>query len=170
MTDVKSVRKKPVFSLAIASGFGLGLMPMASGTWGMLLGIPLAIGLHTLTGGAVLPYAALALLMAVLAIPPYDAAEKWWGKKDDGRIVADEWMVFPVAMIGLTHQPWWMWVVAFLAGRFFDIVKFPPARGLQRLTGGLGIVIDDFFAMLYTLAFNHALIFAMGYWFPHGMS
>ncbi len=37
-------------------------------------------------------------------------------------------------------------VVAFLAFRFFDILKPPPARGLQRLGGGLGILIDDLIA------------------------
>ena len=170
MTPPEPLRSKPIFSIAIANGFGLGMMPVASGTWGMLLGLPLAWGMHKLTGGAWLPFAALSLLLTVLAIPPCDRAEKWWGKKDDGRIVADEWMVFPVCMIGLTGSPWWVWTVAFLAGRFFDIVKFPPARGLQRLTGGLGIVIDDFFAMLYTLVFNHAVVFAVGRWFPQWLS
>ena len=37
-------------------------------------------------------------------------------------------------------------VSAFLAFRFFDILKPPPARGLQRLGGGLGILIDDLIA------------------------
>ena len=35
-------------------------------------------------------------------------------------------------------------------------MKPPPARGLQRLKGGLGIVVDDAIACVYSLAFNHA--------------
>ena len=52
MTPPEPLRSKPVFSIAIANGFGLGMMPVASGTWGMLLGLPLAWGMHKLTGGA----------------------------------------------------------------------------------------------------------------------
>jgi phosphatidylglycerophosphatase A len=54
--------------------------------------------------------------------------------------------------------------VAFVLSRINDIIKPPPARQLQSIRGGLGIVIDDVFASLYTLAMNHALVYAMGLW------
>jgi phosphatidylglycerophosphatase A len=44
--------------------------------------------------------------------------------------------------------------VFFAVIRLVDIVKPPPARQLQAFHGGLGIVIDDFFANLYSLAIN----------------
>jgi phosphatidylglycerophosphatase A len=74
--------------------------------------------------------------------------------------VADEYATFPLVMIGLPvdRAEWWIVLVAFLAARFFDIVKFWPSRGLQKVRGGLGIVIDDVFASLYALAFTHGAV------------
>lgn len=142
--------------LVAATGFGLGYMPIASGTFGSLAGVPLALGLARFAvGWQVLA----ALLLTLLAIPICDAAEGLLGgRKDDGRIVADEWMLFPLSVIGLPlWEHLWLLIPAFLVARACDIIKPPPARGLQRLRGGLGIVIDDFFAALYALAINHGL-------------
>ena len=146
------------FFVWMASGFGLGFSPVASGTTGSLPGVALAwyINSH-------LPWALqvpLALALTALAVPICDVAEKHYGKKDDGRIVADEWMLFPLCVIGLPADPL-MFLVAFVMARLFDILKLWPAHGLQRIKGGLGIVIDDFFAMLYALAANHLAFYAL---------
>lgn len=142
--------------IAVATGFGLGYMSIASGTFGSLVGVPLALGL---TRFSVWWQVAGALILTALAIPICDAAERLLGgRKDDGRIVADEWMLFPLCVIGLPlwEHPWLL-IPAFLIARLCDIVKPPPARGLQRLHGGVGIVIDDFIASLYALVINHLL-------------
>jgi phosphatidylglycerophosphatase A len=140
----------------LATGFGLGLSPVASGTFGALLGVPVTYALFY----RIPDWRAqllIALFLVVLAIPIADRAEKLLGgKKDDGRIVVDEYLTFPLVMIGLPLTPV-MLGIAFLSHRIFDIIKPPPARGLQRLTGGLGITIDDFFSSLYALAVNWAL-------------
>ena len=98
---------------------------------------------------------ALCVALSLLCIPVCDVAEKVFGKKDDGRIVADEYLTFPICMIGL---PWmqhlWLLPVGFVVCRLMDIVKPFPAHRLQRLRGGLGITIDDVFASLYALAIN----------------
>jgi phosphatidylglycerophosphatase A len=61
--------------------------------------------------------------------------------------VADEYLTFPIAVIGLPlHQAPLMLVVAFVSSRACDIIKPWPARGLQDWHGGYGIVIDDVFA------------------------
>ena len=44
--------------------------------------------------------------------------------------------------------------------RAIDIIKPPPARNLQAIPGGRGIVIDDFIANLYSLGINWLI-----YWF-----
>ena len=77
----------------------------------------------------------------------------------DQRIVADEFLTFPICMIGLpvTLEHWWLVAMAFLTFRICDILKPPPAHQLQRLHGGLGVVADDFFAALYSLGINHGL-------------
>jgi phosphatidylglycerophosphatase A len=148
--------------LLLATGFGLGLSPVASGTTGAFLGLPLVIGLWLL-----LPWwwaqALAALALAALAVPICDVAEKHFGRKDDGRVVADEYLLFPLCMIGLPLDPLLL-AVAFVISRVCDIIKPPPARGLQRVKGGLGIVIDDFFASLYALALNWAAWGMMQRW------
>jgi phosphatidylglycerophosphatase A len=88
-----------------------------------------------------------------------DIAEKHFGNKDDHRIVADEYMTFPLCVIGLPWQDMpWLLLVAFLTHRFFDIVKPFPAWRAQKLRGGVGIAVDDMISSLYALAANHLLL------------
>ena len=145
--------KKTLQRLAVipATGFGLGFSPIAPGTVGTLLGIIIVwFGTsHLSVSGQIIA----SIILSIVAIPICGLAEKYLGKKDDGRIVADEYMTFPICMIGLPVNPWIM-VTAFLTNRFFDIVKPPPARQLQAIHGGFGIVIDDVCSSLMSLAVN----------------
>lgn len=142
----------------VAGGFGLGLLaPFAPGTFGSLPGVALAYAVCALP----LWLQVVACIgLTLLAVPFCDVAEKALGIKDDGRIVADEWMLYPIAFVGipLASLPWWSMVVFFCIVRVVDIVKPWPARQLQSVPGGLGIVADDFFANLYSLALNWALV------------
>lgn len=143
--------------LFLASGMGLGLVaPFAPGTFGSLPGVALAY----LVAHLVLPARiAAAALLALAAIPVCGRAEKILGIKDDGRIAADEWMLFPVAtlLVPVETLPWWWMAVFFIVVRAVDIIKPFPCRQLQAIHGGFGIVIDDFFANLYSLAINYAI-------------
>ena len=142
-------------SVVLATGFGLGFSPFASGTVGTLPGVLIVAAVWSY-GLAV--QLVTALVLPLVAIPICQVAERVFGRKDDGRIVADEYLTFPITLIGLPLTPWVV-AMAFASSRVFDIVKPPPARQLQALHGGLGIVIDDVIASLYSLAVNH-LIFA----------
>ena len=138
----------------VASGFGIGLVsPFAPGTFGSAPGVALAFATTALPLWLEIP---VCVAFAFAAIPFCDVAERVFGIKDDGRIVADEWMLFPIAVVGLplASLPWWATAVFFCVTRFIDIVKPPPARGLQSVHGGRGIVVDDFVANLYSLAVN----------------
>jgi phosphatidylglycerophosphatase A len=147
-------------ALAVATGFGFGLSPFASGTMGALWGLPLAWVLTTRDWHWQL---VAAMVLASLAVPFCEYAEKWFGRKDDGRIVADEYLTFPIAVLGLPlHQAPLMLVVAFVVSRACDIIKPWPARGLQARHGGFGIVIDDVVASIYALGINWAI-----YWFVY---
>ena len=147
----------------MASGFGLGLVaPFAPGTFGSLPGVALAYAVCALP-----PWLQIVACLgfAFAAIPICDVAERALGIKDDGRITADEWMLFPIALVGipLNALPWWSMVVFFCVVRIVDIVKPWPCRRLQAIPGGRGIVIDDFVANLYSLAVNwviFAILFA----------
>lgn len=139
-----------------ATGFGLGLSPFASGTVGTALGVLLAVAMAALPWTV---HAVVSVGLIVLAVPLCHAAEGILGKKDDGRVVADEYLTFPLVVIGI---PWtehlWLLGVAFLAHRILDILKPPPAYQCQRLKGGLGIVLDDVVSSLYALGVMHAVV------------
>lgn len=146
------------FVLFIASGFGLGLVaPVAPGTFGSLPGV-LLVYLTVLL--PVYLQVAIALLLAAAAVPVCGAAERYLGIKDDGRIAADEWMLLPLSFIAipLHSLPWWSMIVFFCVVRAVDIIKPYPCRRLQSIKGGLGVVIDDFIANIYSLAVNHVLV------------
>ena len=141
-------------TLFVASGFGIGLVvPFAPGTYGSAAGVALAYATTRLPLFLQIP---ACLGFTLLAIPFCDRAEKLLGVKDDGRITADEWMLYPIALVGipLASLPWWSMVIFFVVVRIIDIAKPWPCRGLQSIPGGRGIVVDDFFANLYSLAIN----------------
>ena len=120
----------------LATGFGLGLSPVASGTVGTLPGVAVAFMMARM-GWPWPLQACAALVMTLLAIPVCGVAEKLFGTKDDGRIVADESLTFPICLLGL---PWlqhlWLLPVAFVSARVLDVVKPFPARQSQRVRGG----------------------------------
>ncbi|MFO7871882.1 MAG: phosphatidylglycerophosphatase A [Kiritimatiellia bacterium] len=149
-------------TLLLATGFGLGLCPFASGTAGTLLGIPIALAAARFNW---LRQAAGAAVLILLAVPVCGVAEKVFGIKDDGRIVADEYLTFPLCVVGLPliEAPWLI-ASAFAMHRLADVVKPPPARGIQSVRGGWGIVLDDVIASLYALVLNHGIWLAVKTW------
>lgn len=143
-------------AVVLATGFGTGLSPFASGTVGTLPILPV-IWFVWRYSFMTWPYQMIfACILSLLAVPICSVAEKRFQHKDDGRIVADEYMTFPICMIGLPATiP--MICVAFVSCRIFDILKPEPANRLQSVKGGRGIVLDDVVASLYSLAVNHII-------------
>lgn len=144
---------------------GLGHAPIASGTFGSLPPVCLAFILVQFgQQGMVLELSMilLAVIFSIACLRFGRESEELFGKKDPGQVVADEVAGQAIALLWL---PWaspddpgalmrniTLAGAAFLAFRLFDIVKPPPARGLQRLGGGLGILIDDLIAGAMALA------------------
>lgn len=145
----------------LANGFGLGNSPIASGTVGTLWGVLIVLLLFPRIGVELQIVAAL--ILALVSIPICAAAEKVYQTKDDGRIVADEFLTFPICLIGLVGPDvgirWWIVLAAFLTCRFFDIVKPYPAYQIQSLKGGIGIVADDVVASIYSLGTNYLILY-----------
>jgi phosphatidylglycerophosphatase A len=149
--------------LFLATGFGLGRSPIAPGTVGSLPGVALAFALAPLS----LPVRLLvAAALPLAAVPLCTRAEALLGAKDDRRIVADEYLTFPLSVAALpwAAEPWlhpvWL-AAAFVVNRALDVIKPPPARGIQRLPAGLGIVLDDVVSSAYALGVNAAAYFAV---------
>ena len=145
-TPVKpgTVFSDPVHFLAF--GFGAGLMPVAPGTFGTLVAIPLYLLMRPLPVLWYLPVV-LGLLLAGIWLCGR-SAEKL-GVHDHGGIVWDE-IVGLLITLFLTPAGW-LWIgLGFVLFRFFDIVKPWPIRWLDRqISGGFGIMLDDVLAGIY---------------------
>ncbi len=138
------VLRDPVHWLAF--GLGTGLLPRAPGTWGSLLAVAIFWTLPPVPLPVMLPALAVAFVAGCVIC---GTSARRLGVHDHGGIVLDE----IVAMLGVLsvtpRSPGWT-LVAFLAFRFFDIAKPWPIREADhRLTGGLGIMLDDVLAALY---------------------
>ncbi|HEY5654103.1 MAG TPA: phosphatidylglycerophosphatase A [Pontiella sp.] len=143
----------------IAIGFGTGSSPVMPGTVGTLVGLPLAWGLMFLHESPIVQ-SVICLALTLLSIPICGAAEKIIGGKDPGCIVADEYLTFPITVIGLSSP--WALLSGFVLHRIFDITKPPPIKQLQHIHGGFGITIDDFLAALIALGLNHLIFSFIG--------
>ncbi|MFG6176016.1 phosphatidylglycerophosphatase A [Halomonas sp. THAF12] len=134
----------------LATGLGLGLSPWASGTVGTLLALPLA---WWLLGRSRRWQLGVAAILLAVAMPLCQLASDTLGGKDDGRIVLDEIVAFPVAVLGqaVARQPLVM-AGAFVAYRLLDATKPPPVTQAEGIVGGVGIVLDDTVAALYAWA------------------
>ncbi len=124
----------------LATGGYIGRIPVAPGTFGSLIGIPIAYAFSAMGRPAALTAVALIILAAVWIA---HLAEKQLKQKDPGCIVIDEIAGMCVALVGLPLT-WFTGLAGFFMFRVFDILKPPPVRQLDRhLGGGWGIVMDD---------------------------
>lgn len=151
------LRKLPTI---FATGFGLGYAPIAPGTFGALIGCLIVWTFSVHLPELWMQIVACALL-TLACIPVCTYAEKaLGGEKDNGKIVADEYLTFPICMLGmygLWQEHWWLMPMCFVVSRVMDIIKPFPAYRLQSLPSGLGITVDDFVSSLYALAANWLL-------------
>ena len=129
----------------LATGFYIGKIPFAPGTFGTILGLPLCF----LLGLLKLPLALVCMLLFILiAIWISHIAEKRLDKRDPGCIVIDEIAGMAVALIGLPFNLT-TGLIGFIIFRILDISKPFPVRALEKhLPGGLGVVMDDVIAGL----------------------
>ena len=145
--DAAFLIRHPAHFLAL--GFGTGLAPVAPGTVGTLLAVPLAAVLR-----AYLPDAALGALIVALFLAGVWAVQvtgRNLGVPDHGAIVWDEVVAF-LFVLFFTGRDIASIALAFVVFRFFDIVKPPPIRQLDRaLKNGFGVMADDLLAAGYTL-------------------
>ncbi|MBT8484067.1 MAG: phosphatidylglycerophosphatase A [Phycisphaerales bacterium] len=167
---------KPLLLLLTAGG--LGRLRPAPGTWGstppvlLALGLVAALSADGLSGGETAAVNAglvvLGMIFATVCIAGGPAAERHFGGKDPGAVVADEVAGQSLPLLGL---PWvamtdaasvgrnaMLSFVAFAAFRIFDISKPPPARNLERLPAGWGILVDDLVAGLYAVVVTQLVV------------
>lgn len=136
-------------AVRLATGFGICRIVPAPGTVGTaLFGLPFAwaVGQLPETG-----WQCAAIVVAVLVgIPLTTAANRaLGGAKDHQAIVWDEIASLPIVFLLVPLDNWRVGVAGFVLHRVFDISKPPPARQLERLAEGVGIMADDLMAAVY---------------------
>lgn len=134
---------------AIATLGGVGLLPLAPGSWGSLAALPFG-WLIGITGGwpALLIAAIIASAIGWVAADRYVKAT---GREDPPEIVIDEvaaqWLamtVVPMTIAGL--------IAAYLVFRLFDTIKpWPASWADNELEGGAGVMLDDLIAGTYSM-------------------
>jgi phosphatidylglycerophosphatase A len=143
----------------LGTWFGCGYAPVAPGT----VGSAAAIGIAWLLARAEFGNLHFLVISFALLYPAIWAAgvvAAQSGKKDPGLVVVDEVAGQWLTLAGALRFNWKTFVIAFLLFRFFDILKPPPIRLIERVPGGSGIVLDDMMAGAY----GALVLFIMG-WF-----
>ncbi|KAA3606697.1 MAG: phosphatidylglycerophosphatase A [Planctomycetota bacterium] len=134
----------------LVTSFGLGYAPIASGTFGTLGGVALAAWIgFTWPRYFLLACLVLVVVLCLLGAPQGDWAERRYGRKDPGEYVLDEVVGYLVAVAWPTFGGWTHLGAAFLLFRVTDITKPWPARRLEKVPGGWGILLDDLVAGLW---------------------
>jgi phosphatidylglycerophosphatase A len=150
---------------------GAGYLPAVPGTWGSAF----AVAIHALIGWLLRISAAPATVIEAVTLAGILGSAwlsvawgRWaierFGRKDPGQFVLDEfagqWVALlwlaPLATVGLAQ---FAWVVGgqFVLFRILDVIKPPPARQLERLPAGWGILCDDLMSGCYALVIGQLI-------------
>ena len=144
-------------AVLLARGFGAGCSPVAPGTVGTAVAVPL-VCLQLVLSTEVFLVFVLAFVLGAVYVAA--VADKQMDETDDPSIVVDEMAGFLIAMAYVPLTPWSL-LGGFVLFRALDIFKPPPINTVERkFSGGLGIVGDDLVAGLMTNALLQLAIWA----------
>ncbi|OGT40419.1 MAG: phosphatidylglycerophosphatase [Gammaproteobacteria bacterium RIFCSPHIGHO2_12_FULL_36_30] len=139
----------------IACGFGFGTFPYFPGTIGTLLAIPLTIFLSRTT---LQFYIVAVVLLFLIGMYVCNITNRDFGTDDHPAAIIDEIATFPIVMI-LIPMNWYFLLIGFLLFRFFDIVKPFPIRWIDKnVHGGFGVMLDDLLAAIFSWIILHIIL------------
>ena len=151
-TVAKSLISHPLRLVAV--GFGSGLVPRVPGTAGTLAAVPIFVLIGEMPTWA---YVTVVLIAVALGIWACQHTTEFLQVHDHPVVVCDEIVGFLIGMTGSPVDVSWI-VAGFVVFRFFDIVKPWPINWMdRRVPGGLGVMVDDVVAGLYTALLLQAL-------------
>jgi phosphatidylglycerophosphatase A len=132
---------KNFWAKAIATSFGAGFVPIAPGTAGTAVTIPLA---WALADAPLWAYIIVTIFVTLVGVWAAHHADILWGTHDCQKIVIDETAGYLVTMLPVDKHHWPALLCGFVAFRIYDQFKPFPARRFQdKLPGGWGVVLDD---------------------------
>ena len=149
-----TTKNRTLWAWTAATFFGAGFGKPGPGTWGSVAAALLWFTVARLTHLSTIQIAVLsgagALLTLIVGIPAGTIVARESGREDPGHVVLDEvcgqWIALAASPVNWPHA-----LLALLLFRIFDIIKPWPARQLERLHGGAGIMLDDIAAGVYAL-------------------
>jgi len=142
----------------LATLFYIGYMPLCPGT---------AASFFTAILIFLLPEVSVAYSLLVLTIAFFvgvfvaNKICKATGLHDPAEVVFDEFVGMWLSLIGLPRIGW-LYVLAFVLFRFFDVVKIFPINKVEKLSGGWGVMLDDLFAAVFVILSVNFLRFFIG--------
>jgi phosphatidylglycerophosphatase A len=143
---------KTLWAWTVATFFGAGLGKPGPGTWGsvaaVLLWAAYAWGVHPTSQSLLLILLVGIVVSIALGVPAATIAARESGRHDPGFVVVDEVAGQWISLLGCPAD-WRHGLIALILFRLFDITKPFPARQLESLPAGWGIVFDDVAAGLY---------------------
>ncbi len=155
------------FHKFMASGFGVGWLPVAPGTWGAAEAVLLLVPFQWINispSPHISEQAFLNLLLSVfivfftwIGVKAVDALEKEWGN-DPKQVVIDEMVGVWIAVLGFPVTAFHL-IAGFILFRFFDIAKPLGIRKLEALPGGWGVMLDDVMAGVYANIVLQIIVF-----------
>ena len=142
--------------VTVGTAFGLGLFPIAPGSFAALLGVAVHAAVwhfapeHTMTV-LWISFGITCLVHFVLN----NAAARYWDDPDSGNFVMDEvagyllTAILAHAFLPMSATPWIL-IEGFLLFRVLDIIKLPPARQIDRnWHNAFGVILDDLVSAAY---------------------
>lgn len=134
---------------ALAFGLGIGLWPKGPGTLASLASVPLYWGLQRWL--ADIPLLLVIGVATVVGVWACHRAGRDIGVEDHGGIVWDE-IVAMLWILAFVPDDWLAQAIAFGLFRLFDIFKpGPVGYAERRVSGGLGVMLDDLVAAFLVL-------------------
>jgi phosphatidylglycerophosphatase A len=144
--------------ILLASAGYIGYIPVASGTFGSLVGIPLFWGFDALRATSVVAYLLAYVALVAGACWIAGKAEEYLHEHDSHKIVIDEVVGYLAATLFLTPT-WPHALLAFVIFRALDVIKpFPAGYIDANFPGGYGVVLDDVVSGFYSNAALRVLI------------
>lgn len=141
------------FHILIATGFGSGFSPFAPGTAGALLATVIWYIASLFLSSSILLIGTLAsvIFFTLLGIRAANAVERIWGK-DPSKVVIDEMVGVWIPLLAVPDNTYkYVYALAaFVLFRLFDIFKPLGIRKMEALKGGIGVMMDDILAGIYS--------------------
>jgi len=138
---------KDFFVKLFTTCFGCGFFPIFPGVIGAVLGTIIAYLIHPLS---FYNKFFIIFFLFILAVPLTGEVERLFKKKDCPKIIIDEVIGVLLATLWFTNLPFIAFALVLLIFLLFDATKIYPAIVFHKSSGGLGIVMDDVVAGLYT--------------------